>query len=62
MALFTIIEENTTPANRVLVRVDLTDESIFLKFPHEPTQDEVDWEVIALLTEREKQNAATDQE
>ena len=56
MALFTILEEANTPANKVLVRVDLVDESIFLKFPHKPTQDEVDWEVIALLTARE--NAA----
>lgn len=61
MALFTILEEATTPAGRVLVRVDLVDESIFLKFQSPPTQEEVDWEVIAFLTERERQNASTNQ-
>lgn len=58
MALFTILEENNTPAEDVRVRVDLVDESLFLKFPHKPTQDEVDWEVIGFLTARE--NAVTE--
>lgn len=60
MAYFTILEKEPTPAGRVLIRVDLVDESIFLKFPTEPTQEMVDWEVIALLTEREKQRGAAD--
>lgn len=54
MALFTILEENKTPADKVLVRVDLVDESVFFKFQTAPTQEEVDWEVIAFLTERER--------
>ena len=62
MAYFTILEENQTPANKVLVRVDLVDESIFLKFPTKPTQEEVDWEVISFLTARENQNVAANQE
>ena len=57
MALFTILEENLDMAGKVLVRVDLVDESVFFKFQQRPTQDDVDWEVIAMLTEREKQNA-----
>lgn len=59
MALFTILEENIDMAGKCLVRVDLVDESIFLKFHSEPTQDDVDWEVIAMLTEREKQANAS---
>ncbi len=55
MAYFTILEKEKTPAGKVLVRVDLIDESLFFKFQHEPTQDDVDWEVIAFLTEIEKQ-------
>jgi hypothetical protein len=53
MALFTIIEEYNDLANKVRVRVDLVDESLFFKFQTPPTQDEVDWEVIAFLTARE---------
>ena len=60
MALFTILEENLDMAGKVLVRVDLVDESVFFKFQSEPTQEDVDWEVIAMLTEREKQNVVTD--
>ncbi len=59
MAYFTVLEKENTPAGKVLARVDLVDESVFFKFPSEPTQEEVDWEVIALLTEREKQKTET---
>jgi hypothetical protein len=67
MGYFTILEENPEGRN-VRVRVDLADESVFFKYDHVPTQDEVDWEVIALLTNREveatrqrEQDGAADQ-
>ena len=53
MSYFTILEQNEDMAGKVLVRVDLVDESVFFKFQSTPTQEEVDWEVIALLTQRE---------
>jgi len=60
MALFTIIEESPVPPKFIRVRVDLIGESVFFKFDHTPTQDEVDWETIAFLTARENANGITE--
>lgn len=59
MGYFTILESNIEGSGKCRVRVDFFDESIFLKFPGEPTQEQVDWEVIDFLTRRE--NAPTDE-
>ena len=60
MALFTILEEYNDVAGKMRVRVDLVDESLFFKFQTPPTQNEVDWEVVAFLTAREAANGAAD--
>ena len=45
-------------AGKIRVRVDLIGESVFFKYDHIPTQDEVDWETINFLTARENNGAA----
>ena len=54
MALFAIVENFLDTGGKVRIRASIdSDESVFFKYDHIPTQDEVDWEVIALLTARE---------
>ena len=62
MEYFTILEENIDMAGKTRVRVDLVDESVFFKFQQRPTQEDVDWEVIAMLTERERQKRIAEEQ
>ena len=65
MALFQIAEKIAYPSGFVRVRViigrDDPVETVFLKFPHDPSTEEIDAEMIARLIAEEASSGPTDE-
>ena len=65
MSLFQIAEKTVDLSGAVRVRViigrDDPVETVFLKFPHDPSAEEIDAEMIARLSAEEASSGPTDE-